>query len=195
MCRTCADPSVRETRGAPLQARYVSTIEFRRFRRHRLPQVSRRCPSRPTSGPTRDNLHDVHRSTKPRGCKCVLARQGTAESGPVVQIVSWTSTLSSRDIEALPYPRVPPGPAQAGHAERQVAHVCVPGPGKPFGGSVCLMWAWTVVYRGGMRTRPVVVAVRLSTEEAALVDRARGGVSRSSWLRWMLLRYAKGQDK
>lgn len=35
-------------------------------------------------------------------------------------------------------------------------------------------------------SRPVVVAVRLSAQEAAALDRARGGVSRSVWLRWML---------
>lgn len=40
--------------------------------------------------------------------------------------------------------------------------------------------------------RPIVVAVRLSAEEVALVDQARGPLSRSAWLRWALLDYRKG---
>jgi hypothetical protein len=39
--------------------------------------------------------------------------------------------------------------------------------------------------------RPVVVAVRLSEAEAQAVDAARGGLSRSAWLRMMLVDYRK----
>ena len=39
--------------------------------------------------------------------------------------------------------------------------------------------------------RPVVVAARLSVEEAADLDRRRGSLSRAEWLRWLLLRAKK----
>lgn len=43
-----------------------------------------------------------------------------------------------------------------------------------------------------MRPRTVVVAVRLTVEEAAFVDRQRKMLSRSEWLRWLLLQARKG---
>jgi hypothetical protein len=39
--------------------------------------------------------------------------------------------------------------------------------------------------------RPVVVAVRLSEKEAQIVDERRGALTRSQWLRMMLLDYEK----
>ena len=39
--------------------------------------------------------------------------------------------------------------------------------------------------------RPVVVAVRLSNEEAADMDARRGEMDRSAFLRWLLLRARK----
>ncbi len=42
--------------------------------------------------------------------------------------------------------------------------------------------------RGG---RPHVVAVRLSEAEAQVVDRARGSLTRSAWLRLMLVDYRR----
>lgn len=43
--------------------------------------------------------------------------------------------------------------------------------------------------------RPVVVAVRLSEAEARALDGIRGSLSRSEWLRWLLLRAQKGTQE
>jgi hypothetical protein len=37
----------------------------------------------------------------------------------------------------------------------------------------------------------VVIAVRVTPAEAAVIDRARGTLSRSEWVRWLLLRQKK----
>lgn len=42
--------------------------------------------------------------------------------------------------------------------------------------------------------RPEVFTVRLSVEEAKMVDEARGNLSRSAWLRLMLLEFKKNRQ-
>lgn len=42
--------------------------------------------------------------------------------------------------------------------------------------------------------RDVVVALRLSKREAAVVDAARGSLTRSAWLRWAVLDFTKRQN-
>lgn len=41
------------------------------------------------------------------------------------------------------------------------------------------------------RRKTVVVATRLSAAEAAQVDAARGSLTRSEWVRWLLLKERK----
>lgn len=41
--------------------------------------------------------------------------------------------------------------------------------------------------------KAVVVATRLSALEAAYVDSVRGSLTRSEWVRWMLLQHKQGK--
>ncbi len=45
-----------------------------------------------------------------------------------------------------------------------------------------------VARQRSLRPRVVVVSVRLTRQEAEQIDRARGHLSRSEWVRWLLLR-------
>lgn len=55
----------------------------------------------------------------------------------------------------------------------------------------CVMGVVGVARPRSVAPRRTVVAVRLSAAEVAQVDRLRGQLSRSEWLRWLLLQQRK----
>jgi hypothetical protein len=55
----------------------------------------------------------------------------------------------------------------------------------------CVMGGVGLARPRSVRPRTVVIAVRVTPAEAAVIDRARGTLSRSEWVRWLLLRQKK----
>jgi hypothetical protein len=62
-------------------------------------------------------------------------------------------------------------------------------------GTLYLLWEFFAAVWEFFVKRPVVIAVRVTEEEAAQIDRDRGSLTRSAWLRLLLVNEARSKKQ